>query len=193
MSKLSQVINRSHNLVDALDLAKAVTITWASPVAVNYQPGGFKLTAVQLNATCEPPNTPLTYDPPLGTLLEARDAPYVLRVKPSHLPAPVKQVTLKVNKARASVILKEPNAVDYVAGGFVLRKEQFIIENLEPSTLVLDYDPPLGTKLDVKKGGYSLRVSLKQDNQANKNYRIEGEFSKPVTLQVNPLSRLPKG
>src|SRR5208337_1502143 len=88
-------------------------------------------------------------------------------------------VTLKVGKGLAKVTLTEPDAVDWVEGGFNLTKAQFGAV-VQPSGLDLTYDPPLDTKLPSGPKPRELSVSL-----VNDLWELDSP-PKPVTLQVNP-------
>src|SRR5271166_3190644 len=52
------------------------TIFWDDPEPVDYEDGGFRLSAAQLNAIVDPRGATLAYDPPQGTKLDGdRPAP----------------------------------------------------------------------------------------------------------------------
>ena len=174
MSGLYEAAERStHELYGH---APPATITWQPPAPVAWTPGGFVLTANELNATTDRGALAINYTPPLGTTLSVGDHVLTAELATDEFEAPAATVRLTVNKARATINWPPPAAVDWAPGGLVLTAQQLNAVT-DHEALAIVYDPPLGTALMA--GTHNLKAKLDSPD-------YEAEVV-TVTLAVNKM------
>ncbi|WP_167855038.1 T9SS type A sorting domain-containing protein [Hymenobacter wooponensis] len=150
-------------------------ISWTAPTPITY---GAKLSDAQLNATVAGVDEgsavgALTYDPEVGTLLDAGTRTLtVTAAATGNYNKAVKTVSLTVNKADQVISWNDPTAITY---GTKLSDVQ-LNASLTTGNGVLSYDPAIGTLLDA--GTRTLKVTAAATDNYNK-------AEKTVNLTVN--------
>ncbi len=167
-----------------LTVGKAkIFVRLAQPDNVIYAPGGYVLSATDFEISEHPSEVEFDYDPPLGERLRAGSVDLKLSLKDVPINGNYElvdfpPVTLVVAKLKLDLKFEKPQDQTYLAGGYVVSKDLFVLPN-RPSEIRLTYDPPIGTKLGA--GAELLKVDFAVD-PVHDNYVLAPVAPIPFTV-----------